>query len=255
MDTNLRQVATSLTRFPPSGVRRASVNSFGYGGTNAHAILDGWDRRETISHCNSNEVQDGVDCDELSKSSIKANVASYQTDRARAFVFTHRTKTGVIRVAQDVKDWMEGRPRTAELNLLDDLANTLGSHRTRFGWRLDVTAASREELLDALSPQHLEPRRALNDPRIGFIFTGQGAQWYAMGVELIDRYEAFRSILVSADTHFKGLGASWSLLGGFCPEIFSLLIAYCMQTNSSGPQGHPASILQQLANRCVQHYK
>ena len=219
------------------------MNSFGYGGTNTHAILDGWDRRETISHCNSNEVQDGVDCDELSKSSIKANVASYQTDRARAFVFTHRTKTGVLRVAQDVKDWMEGRPRTSELNLLDDLANTLGSHRTRFGWRLDVTAASREELLDALSPQHLEPRRALNDPRIGFIFTGQGAQWYAMGVELIDRYEAFRSILVSADTHFKGLGASWSLLGGVCLETFSLLVAYCMQTNSSGPQGHPASIL------------
>lgn len=76
-------------------------------------------------------------------------------------------------------------------------------------------AASREELLDVLTPQQLEPRRALNCPRIGFIFTGQGAQWYAMGIELVGRYEVFRNTLYSADSHFKSLGASWSLLGDF----------------------------------------
>ena len=98
-------------------------------------------------------------------------------------------------------------------NFLDDLAHTFGSHRTRLSWRFAVVAASRKELLDVLTPEKLEPRRALNCPRIEFVFTGQGAQWYAMGVELVGRYEVFRNTLLSADTHFKSLDASWSILG------------------------------------------
>ena len=34
------RIPSELMRWPTSGLRRASVNSFGYGGTNAHVILD-----------------------------------------------------------------------------------------------------------------------------------------------------------------------------------------------------------------------
>lgn len=33
-------IPTELTPWPTTGLRRASVNSFGYGGTNSHVILD-----------------------------------------------------------------------------------------------------------------------------------------------------------------------------------------------------------------------
>ena len=34
------QFPVNVTAWPASGLRRASVNSFGYGGANAHVVLD-----------------------------------------------------------------------------------------------------------------------------------------------------------------------------------------------------------------------
>ena len=73
-------------------------------------------------------------------------------------------------------------------------------------------AASHNELCDALKPSCLDMRAAPQDSRLAFIFTGQGAQWHAMGRELIDRYEIFGSTLRAADHHLKNLGASWSVI-------------------------------------------
>lgn len=96
---------------------------------------------------------------------------------------------------------------------LEDLAHTMNSSRTAMDWRLAVTARDLETLADSLDLQKLRPRRVVPHPRIGFVFTGQGAQWFAMGRELIGKYRVFRSSLLSADNHFKKLGASWSPIG------------------------------------------
>lgn len=75
-----------------------------------------------------------------------------------------------------------------------------------------ISTAS-ELILDGVkSPK---PQKALSSqsPRIGYVFSGQGAQWYAMGRELIVAYPAFRNALEEADAHPRDLGATWSLLG------------------------------------------
>jgi acyl transferase domain-containing protein len=68
-----------------------------------------------------------------------------------------------------------------------------------------------DSLQEALSEKPAATRVA-TDGGLGFIFTGQGAQWARMGMELV-HYPVFRQSLELADAHMKKLGSAWSALG------------------------------------------
>ena len=138
----------------------------------------------------------------------------YQSRNERVFAFSHRTKAGVLQMAENVRNYLRAKIETSNnKGFLEDLAHTINSRRTAMDWRLAVTARDLETLADSLDLQRVRPRRAIPNPRIGFVFTGQGAQWFAMGRELISTYRDFRNSLLYADDHFKKLGASWSVIG------------------------------------------
>ena len=138
----------------------------------------------------------------------------YQPPNERVFVFSHRTKLGVLQLAENVIRYLRGKIGIPnDPGVFDDLAHTMNSRRKAMNWRLAVTACDLGTLEVSLDPQKLQPRRAVDNPRIGVVFTGQGAQWFAMGRELISKYTVFRNSLLSADNHFKQLGASWSIVG------------------------------------------
>ncbi|KAL8897966.1 MAG: hypothetical protein Q9207_006939 [Kuettlingeria erythrocarpa] len=191
------RIATELERWPEGTLRRASLNSFGYGGTNAHVILDAFDGDQI-----SEQALNGTNHDD--RSTAKG--------RRRVFLLSHRTKAGVQKVAADLKDYIAFYKDSATDRFLKNLAYSLNVRRTAFDWRVAVNAASPEELLRVLDAQTLEPKRLSPGERLSFIFTGQGAQWFGMGRELIGRYPTFRSALTAANTHFHSLGASWSLI-------------------------------------------
>ena len=210
--TDQLEVATELQPWPEGCVRRASVNSFGYGGTNAHVILDahhyGHQALGPSYHSPiGNKTTSNLQLHELI-------TQGYQSRNERVFLFSHRTKVGVLQMADNVRKYLREKIETLKKQaFFDDLAHTMNSRRTAMDWRLAVTARDLETLTDSLNLQKLRPRRAVPIPRIGFVFTGQGAQWFAMGRELISTYRVFRKSLLSADNHFKKLGASWSLIG------------------------------------------
>ena len=127
-------------------------------------------------------------------------------------LLSHRTRVGVLRVAEELRKCLSLQRRATDGDYIESLAYSLNTRRNSFNWKAVVSAGSPQELARALNTQTLEPRRILQDQRLSFIFTGQGAQWYAMGRELIARYKVFGTSLRTADRHIKSFGASWSLV-------------------------------------------
>lgn len=110
--------------------------------------------------------------------------------------------------------------RIFQSDLLDHLSYTLG-RRALLKWRVAIPAATSFELIEALNSNGILPSKAsvsgqghISDLRIGFVFTGQGAQWHAMGRELYGSqgFPAFAAALNRADRYLRKLGAEWSLV-------------------------------------------
>lgn len=102
-----------------------------------------------------------------------------------------------------------------------DLALTLAERKSRFPWATAVRACTLAELAEKLGSPDRKPRRSLKAPRLGFVFNGQGAQWHAMGRELIAEYPVFRQSLSTADSILKEYGAVWSLQGKFLTKLLA----------------------------------
>ncbi|KAL4734357.1 hypothetical protein BDV11DRAFT_174852 [Aspergillus similis] len=195
---NLR-VVTSLEDWPagPGGVRRASINNFGFGGTNAHLIVES--QAALSSPCQADRY--GVSATDLD---------------SQIFVFSARDEQACRTMVDNLKEYLKQNAASDSPELLlQRVAYTLGQRRTRFQW---VTARpvpvqnGFREAIQALELNMPVPRRTTRVPRIGMVFTGQGAQWYAMGRELIAAYPVFKASLKETDRHLAALGVRWSVI-------------------------------------------
>ena len=224
------KVPTELTPWPTTGVRRASINSFGYGGSNAHCIID--DAYNYLKlrglHGKTNSVSESTlaypDSNEDTDSghgTMSASPASESSDffpsstsrRPRLFVFSSHeqgTLQGLVKIYADYLGDKSVKDSIAANEFMANLAFTLGNRRTSFAWRISVAASTIPELTATLS-ERVKANRAGKAPKTVFIFTGQGAQWHAMGRELL-AYEIFRRTIEEADNHLTALGAEWSVL-------------------------------------------
>lgn len=129
------------------------------------------------------------------------------------FVLYARDEESCRRRAADLKDFLaSAKPRNGD-PMPERLAYTLGSRRSAFPWVVACPASSLEGLETALASDKLVPTRTPAQPRIGFVFNGQRAQWHAMGRQLIHDYPVFKESLAAMDVYIKEMGAQWSLLG------------------------------------------
>ncbi|KAK2760578.1 polyketide synthase [Colletotrichum kahawae] len=104
---------------------------------------------------------------------------------------------------------------------LADIAYTLSARRSKLGQRT-FRIVNKEDVTTGL--QVPSPKFSSNPseaPRLGFVFTGQGAQWHAMGAQLFE-YAAFRVVIEHLDSvvaSLPGGSPSWTLadiLSGRC---------------------------------------
>ncbi|KXL46852.1 MAG: hypothetical protein FE78DRAFT_30538 [Acidomyces sp. 'richmondensis'] len=120
---------------------------------------------------------------------------------------------GISRIANVQASFLKPMPQINEYDkstFVSDYVHTL-SQRSKFPWRSYILAKSSGDLLHGLSSVLPKAIRARTSVNLGFVFTGQGAQWYGMGRELLC-YPIFRESLESCSAYLHSLGAKWSLL-------------------------------------------
>ncbi|KAH8883107.1 putative polyketide synthase [Thozetella sp. PMI_491] len=198
------KVPTEVQDFPSAGPRVISINSFGYGGTNAHAIL-----QDAASCIDINGTQvDGNDTPNLNGG---INDPGPVVPSQKVFVLSAFDEKAVRSYAESLLEYVREESDADEESLLQDVAYTLSDRRTRFPCVSAIHAASRQDLVSALSGGALRTARPKKNGAFGFIFTGQGAQWWGMGRELFPRFPVFAQSIDRASAKLCSLGASWDL--------------------------------------------
>ena len=189
------EVVTKCTEWPAGNLQRASVNSFGYGGANAHAILESAVSHTPVeyTHKRKNPARDG-----------NLTVLPFSGCDKRALL--ERVKDVALEFTQEN---------------LDDLAFTLGSGRSGLSSRGYLLVDKESSVYDVST----EKLRTLDsEPQtlpIAFVFTGQGAQWPRMGHELFAAFPIYRQTIQALDGCLSKLEQAplWSIEG--MPDIIA----------------------------------
>ena len=126
------------------------------------------------------------------------------TERAWPIVLSARSEDALRGSALHLAQWLDERSHAnGDSPLLPDLVYSLGARRNHHPYRLTIVTNSMTELVQELdgfgvkqeSPKvrtAFTPRREA-PPRIAFVMSGQGPQWYGMGRELMRHEPVFRA--------------------------------------------------------------
>jgi acyl transferase domain-containing protein len=161
----------TATPWPDVPFRRASINSFGYGGSNAHVVMDDANAlpaKFVSSYVNTDGDVDFFDDDEDEVAARPYLLAFSANDEKSC-------ENQVTALDRHLSD-------PAVSVKLRDLAYTLGERRSRHYYRSFHISTDSSLDVHSLVKGHIMGEDA---PRVGLVFTGQGAQWPEMGKALL----------------------------------------------------------------------
>ena len=184
------QIVTKTCAWPTS-VHRASINSFGYGGANAHAILE----------------------------SVDTFLPGYNEAR-RERLTSDPTKTFILPFSASTRPSLEARiidlaKRIHEGQHYDlrDICHTLANRRSNLSEKGFLLASEANLKSDIAMEKLIVPQQAQPLLKFGFVFTGQGAQSPQMGRELLDKSPVFAKTIMYLDSVLQALpeAPSWTI--------------------------------------------
>jgi polyketide synthase 5 len=223
IDTKLF-VADELTTWPTNDFgtpRRAAVSSYGFSGTNVHAVL------------------------EQAPEAIATNGFS----AAGPFVFPlSSTSADALRqTAGQLADWVDSRAKDTALS---DLAYTLARRRAHRPVRTTVVAGNITELVEGLrdvadGDTQFQPAAGQGDRGPVWVLSGQGSQWAAMGADLLANEPVFAATiaelepLISEESGFsvtEAMSAPETVTGinRVQPTVFAMQVALAAALKSYG---------------------
>ncbi|KAL4734420.1 hypothetical protein BDV11DRAFT_174769 [Aspergillus similis] len=178
----------------PDGRReRVSVNNFGVGGTNVHVILDSASSLHLDTGCTR-----------------QPTTLAY----SRLLVVSANSEKSLHKRIEDIQEYIKMKP-----DCLADLAFTLGERREHLAQRAFLLESEALEI----GAFHVGTDDCNTAPEITFVFTGQGAQWPAMGRALMESFKLFRETIQQLDHALQSLRQppAWKvedLLGKDCSQ-------------------------------------
>jgi acyl transferase domain-containing protein len=226
----------------PDGARLpyVGVNSFGFGGANAHAIL------QAVPQV---------------KPAKRRSALAKEVPPAQGYVLP--ISGGSSEAIQEIAGQFRALLDDPQI-LAADVCLTAATRRVDFLYRAAACGRNREELSEALgllSKGASDPRLVEGNPLEGdhprpvFVFSGQGPQWHAMGRHLLEREPIFREVIERCDAIMLPWGG-WSLLEELGrdqkesriqetaiaqPAIFAVQAALAALWQSRGV--HPAAVI------------
>ncbi|AOX01784.1 beta-ketoacyl synthase [Moorena producens PAL-8-15-08-1] len=198
------KIPTSLQKWSAGEKpKMAGVSSFGFGGTNAHVIL------------------------EEAPSQFKIQNSKFKSEEfierpSHILTLSAKCEKALQELAQRYQEFLANNSTAA----IADICFTANTGRSHFKHRLAVVAESTEKLSQQLkgfetgvdTPGVVRgPVPSKKPPKIVFLFTGQGSQYVDMGRELYKTQPTFRKTLEQCDA-ILGAYQQKSLLSILYPE-------------------------------------
>nr|XP_057916280.1 uncharacterized protein LOC131108884 [Doryrhamphus excisus] len=162
---NLR-VPTEVEKWEAKGARIAGVNNFGFGGTNAHAIVKQHIRSQSVKKCDGRQV--------------------------KYFVMSANSSKSLTLMLDDTIAHLEDN---VDLDCLLYTAACRRSHlKHKYRRALMVSSlVDLKEKLHAAVGRNTSP--ALSDPKLVFVFCGNGVAYHGMGKQLLRHEPVFRDTI------------------------------------------------------------
>lgn len=181
------RVPTALEPFPEtSGERLVGVNSFGFGGANAHVIVT-----------------------EAPRPPLRSLLTPH-ADRAWPLMLSARSEESLRAAAWRLSTWLDDHSKlNGSSPVLPDATYMLGARRNHHPHRLTLVARTMGEAVQELSSfssgqpgpklrTAFTPRRE-QAARVAFVMSGQGPQWWGMGRELMQHEPVFRKAIEACE--------------------------------------------------------
>ncbi|OHX00063.1 polyketide synthase [Colletotrichum incanum] len=173
------RVPTEALEWPAGRMARVSVNNFGIGGANAHVIVD-------------------------SPKPFQKKSPETESHRQHLLLFSAHDKVSLNSLISQVEEYA-----LKHENRLSDISFTLGARREQLAHRAFtiVNGTGPFQMSPVVQCKNKLPRR------INFVFTGQGAQWARMAVELLEEFPSFLTDIRHMDRTLQGLRHAplWSM--------------------------------------------
>ncbi|XP_048587065.1 mycocerosic acid synthase-like polyketide synthase isoform X2 [Nematostella vectensis] len=174
--------------------RIGAVSSYGFGGSNAHAIL-----REFISSDQSPTMKQAKE-DHVLTLSAKENESLHKAAKTlSAWLSENKDLHGrIAEVCYSLnKKTIHPHRMAIAFETVDEVIKLLQDFGADTNnWETDVSYGVAKEV----------------NRKVVFMFGGQGPQWYGMAKELLDKEPAFLSTIKEIDGLLKDIGEEWNLL-------------------------------------------